>query len=58
MILRIQHRELTIDLDMRERIILHLAQDLQTRGRGSYSYVYVLTPEGQLLAEAIRRRAA
>ena len=31
---------------------------LQTRGRGSYSYVYVLTPEGQLLAEAIRRRAA
>lgn len=107
MILRIQHKEIMIELDMRERIILHLAQDLplpktrfdaealprtiaymarafkvqkstvnqhvlamlsedllhvhsvplQTRGRGAYSYVYVLTPEGQLLAEAIKRRA-
>lgn len=107
MILRIQHKELTIDLDMRERIILHLAQDLplprtpydvdalprtvahlakalgvkrstaydqveemmaekvvtlhplalSTHEKGAYSNVYMLTPEGELLAEAIRRRA-
>lgn len=107
MILRIQHKELTIDLDLRERIILHLAQDiplpkntydpealprttmwmmkhfdatfasiyrlmrsmvdegvltihnthLHTNAQGPNTYVYVLTPEGQLLADAIKRRA-
>lgn len=107
MILRIQHKELTIDLDLRERIILYLAQDLplpeskydvkalprtilhmalalkidrsslydlvgsmveegavtyhplglRLKARGSYANVLVLTPEGQLLADAIRRQA-
>ncbi|NLT36789.1 MAG: hypothetical protein GXX95_01325 [Methanomassiliicoccus sp.] len=107
MILRAQHREVTIELDDRERIILYLAQDLplpeskydvkalprtvarmvealhitrtvlyallesmmeeliiahhpialKTKTVGGYSNVYVLTPEGNLLAEALRRRA-
>jgi len=110
-ILRIQHKELTIDLDMRERIIIHLASapplpetHYDARGlprtiaymmrvmgmtRNSITYaldkleseglvtvegiinikessaryggrganVYALTADGELLAEAIRRRA-
>lgn len=107
MMLGITKGELRIDLDLRERIILYLDQDLplpkneydtaalprtavhmikhfdapqvaiyrvlkelqeeqavesyhiglHTKAKGYHTTVHVLTPEGKLLAEAIRRRA-
>lgn len=42
---------------MEGSIIAHHPIALKTRAVGGHSNVYVLTPEGKLLAEALRRRA-